>query len=263
MPECRSRRGPVMTTSMRGEPAQHGGDGRRVLVPLAGIAHQREVGRHLLAVLGSRKPGSDGEPHSSSPSISTLTPRADSSPATRLPGPRGLEEGHELALVVLRAARHDHLAVELVGGDARLERRRFPQLERIGRLHVVVAVEQHMRRCRRRPLPGRGRRPWGDPWSAPRGRRSRCRCSSSRAPVGRRAAAAPCRPGRSRRLGCAAARTGARAPASLRRVEGCQHLVQLVASWTVRLAGYGCGRGECGRIGLASKVHRDGTRARA
>ena len=69
-----------------------------------------------------------------------------------LPGARGLEEGHELAFVVLRAARDDHLAVALVGGDARLERRRLPQLQRIGRLHVVVAVEQHVRRALWRAL---------------------------------------------------------------------------------------------------------------
>ena len=31
------------------------------------------------------------------------------------------------------------------GGDARLERRRLPKIERIDRLHVIVAVEQHLR----------------------------------------------------------------------------------------------------------------------
>ncbi len=42
-----------------------------------------------------------------------------------LPGARRLEEGHQLAFVVLGAARDDDLAVALLGGDARLERRRL------------------------------------------------------------------------------------------------------------------------------------------
>ena len=41
-----------MTSSVRGEAPQLRRDGRRVLVPLAGVAHERQVGRHLLAVLG-------------------------------------------------------------------------------------------------------------------------------------------------------------------------------------------------------------------
>ena len=157
----------------------------------------------------ARKPGSDGEPHSSSPSISTVM-RTGQAPASVLPGPRRLEEGHELALVVLRAARDDHLAVELVGGDARLERRRFPQLQRIGRLHVVVAVEQHVRGAAQ-ARPCRGRRPWDAPWSAPPWRRSRCPGAGARTtapPCG----SAACMPGPWRRWGCGSARTAAPAP---------------------------------------------------
>ena len=48
-----------------------------------------------------------------------------------------------LAFVVGRAAGIDH-----AGFDARLERRRFPQIERIGGLHVVMAVDEHRRPAR-------------------------------------------------------------------------------------------------------------------
>ena len=56
----------------------------------------------------------------------------------------GLEVHEDLALVVGRAAR-----VDLAVADGRLERRRLPQVERIDRLHVVVAVEQDRRRALR------------------------------------------------------------------------------------------------------------------
>ena len=56
-----------------------------------------------------------------------------------------LDEGHHLAFVVAGAARHDDLAAVRQRRDARRERRRLPQVERIDRLHVVVAVEQNAR----------------------------------------------------------------------------------------------------------------------
>ena len=49
----------------------------------------------------------------------------------------GLDLNVDLPLVVAGAARED-----IVAAHFRLERRRFPFVERIGRLHVVVAVEQ-------------------------------------------------------------------------------------------------------------------------
>ena len=55
-----------------------------------------------------------------------------------------LEVHEHLALVVGRAAR-----VDLAVADGRLERRRLPEVERIDRLHVVVAVEEDRRRARR------------------------------------------------------------------------------------------------------------------
>ena len=57
----------------------------------------------------------------------------------------GLEVHEDLALVVGGAAR-----VDLAVADRGLERRRLPQVERIDRLDVVVAVEQDRRRALRR-----------------------------------------------------------------------------------------------------------------
>ena len=53
-----------------------------------------------------------------------------------------LEVHEDLALVVGRSA-----GVDLAVADRRLEGRRLPQVERIDRLHVVVAVEQNRRRA--------------------------------------------------------------------------------------------------------------------
>ena len=55
-----------------------------------------------------------------------------------------LDEGHRLTLIVAGAARDDDLAAVRQGIDARLERRRFPEVERIDRLHVIMPVKQHV-----------------------------------------------------------------------------------------------------------------------
>ena len=112
----------------------------------------------------------------------------------RLPGAAGLDEDHDLALVVRGAARPDGLGAVGAGLDEGRERVVVPQLERIDRLDVVVAVEQR----RRPPWPsGRAPRPWGDRASGGRWRRSRW--SPDRPPASR---PRPCtrrrRPGRSR-----------------------------------------------------------------
>ena len=49
----------------------------------------------------------------------------------------GFEVGEVLAFVIAGAAGEERAAF-----DARLERRRFPKLERFGRLNVVMAVNQ-------------------------------------------------------------------------------------------------------------------------
>ena len=55
-----------------------------------------------------------------------------------------LEVHEHLSLVVRGAAR-----VDFAVADGRLERRRFPQIEGVDRLHVVVAVKKDGRRARR------------------------------------------------------------------------------------------------------------------
>ena len=52
----------------------------------------------------------------------------------------GVEMGEMLALVIDGATGKERAAL-----DARLERRRFPKVERLGRLHVVVAVHHKVR----------------------------------------------------------------------------------------------------------------------
>jgi len=59
-----------------------------------------------------------------------------------------LEEGHHLTLVVGCAARHDDLSVLRVVHELRFEGRSGPGLQRVGRLHVVMAIEEHVRALR-------------------------------------------------------------------------------------------------------------------
>ena len=125
----------------------------------------------------------------------------------RLPGAAGLDEGHQLALVVGGAAADQHLRAVRAGDDLRVERIVLPELERVDRLHVVVAVEQHRRAVARRAggrPPSDGRR-----CRAPR-RRSRSRAGRRRA-TRRRRGSRRHRPGRSRSTSAAASRTAARA----------------------------------------------------
>ena len=56
----------------------------------------------------------------------------------------GFHEGHQLAFVVGGAARDDALPVRRVH-NTRNEGIAVPKLDRIGRLHVIVAVEEDMR----------------------------------------------------------------------------------------------------------------------
>ncbi len=125
--------------------AQRGGDRRRIRVPHAGVAHQREVGLELVLVFLEKRNeilrpdflfalDDDGD-------VDRQRSRDG------FPGPAGLDEGHQLTLVVFGAARDDDLSSVGMVGDDGLERRPMPEIERIDRLHVVMAVEQHMRPC--------------------------------------------------------------------------------------------------------------------
>ena len=122
------------------EAAQHGGDGGRVLVPLARVADEHEIAFQLFAV-GFEK----GRKRGRAAFLFALDQHRDvdrQSARDGLPGAERLEEGHELAFVVFRTPRDDHLAVAGIVREARLEGRRRPKLERVGGLHVIMAVEE-------------------------------------------------------------------------------------------------------------------------
>ena len=62
------------------------------------------------------------------------------------PGAAGFDKGHQLAFVIGGSAAADDLALGRVF-QCRVERVAVPQVERIDRLDVVVAVKQKMRRA--------------------------------------------------------------------------------------------------------------------
>ena len=88
--------------------AQAGRDRRRLAVPHAGVADQAKSA-FSSAALASRNGFSDGEPDSSSPS-NRIETRQGKRAVHRLVGAAGLDEEHQLALVVGRAAAGDDLA---------------------------------------------------------------------------------------------------------------------------------------------------------
>ena len=160
------------------EAAQHGGDRRRLRVPHLGVADERQIGLQRLGVGGE-----EGGQRGRAGLLLALEQDGDvaGQAAIGAEGAAGLEEGHQLAFVVAGAAGDDALAARSVG-EPRLERRRRPKLERVGRLDVVMAVEQHVRRVaglglRRRRRPSAGRRCRGAP---PRSRDRRARAPASR-----------------------------------------------------------------------------------
>ena len=125
--------------------AQRGGDRRRLRVPHAGIAHQRQVAAQLGGVVAH-----EAEQVLGAALLLALDHHGDiqrQRAGDRLEGAAGLDEGHGLAFVVAGAAGDDDFAATIERLDARLERRRLPQIERIDRLHVVMAIEQHARRA--------------------------------------------------------------------------------------------------------------------
>ena len=124
--------------------AQRGRHHRGLGIPHAGVADQREVELELVGVVLD-----ETEQVVRAALLLALDHHGDRQRQRSGDGFEGatrLDEGHHLAFVVAGAARHDRLAAVRQRRDARRERRRLPQVERIDRLHVVVAVEQHARR---------------------------------------------------------------------------------------------------------------------
>ena len=107
----------------------------------------------------ARKAGSEGEPVSSSPSNSTLTLQG------RPPVSRKARQASRKVINWPLSSQAPRATIRWPVrpvDEPRLEGRRRPQFERIGRLHVVMAVEQHMRRVARLRL-GASRRPSAGP----------------------------------------------------------------------------------------------------
>ncbi len=125
------------------QPAQRRRDRRRLRIPHAGVADQRQIALKLGGVVAH-----EAEQIFRAALLLALHQHGDVErklAGDGLEGAAGLDEGHGLALVVAGAAGDDDLAAAVERLDARLERRRLPQLERIDRLYVVVAVEQYAR----------------------------------------------------------------------------------------------------------------------
>ena len=111
-------------------------------VPHFGVADQRQIRLQRLGVGGEE--GGQGDRAGLLLALEQHRHVARQA-AMGAEGAAGLEEGHQLAFVVAGAARDDPLTARPVG-EARFERRGGPQGQRIGRLDVVMAVEQHARR---------------------------------------------------------------------------------------------------------------------
>ena len=123
--------------------SKHRGDGGVIHVPHARVAHDRHIGLQQIAVRLHERLQTRAATF-----LLALQHQRDGAgrPAgAGVPRAQRLDEGHHLSLVVHRAARNDARAVRAVHHH-RLERRTLPQFKRIGRLHVVVAVEEHARR---------------------------------------------------------------------------------------------------------------------
>ena len=123
--------------------AQRRRDRRRVRVPHAGVAHQREVGLEVLLVR-SRNGTKFFEPTSSSPSMTMVT-STGSEPVTDFQARQAstkvinwpLSSSAPRATMILRPSAWS-VTTGSNGG-------RCHKFERIDRLNIVVAIEQHMR----------------------------------------------------------------------------------------------------------------------
>ena len=156
--------------------------------------------------LASRNGGRLAPPDSSSPSSRTVT-GSGSRPVTAFQARQASTKVISWPLSSEAPRATDHLRAVGPGLEARLERVAVPELERVDRLHVVVAVEQHRgaRRARGRGRPRSGARPCRAPPPRSRSRRDRPRAIRRRPGSRRR------RRGRSRSTASAASRTAARA----------------------------------------------------
>ncbi len=135
-------RGTVQPDIDSRQPAQRGGDGRGVEIPHIGVGHQHEIRLQSLALIGQQL----GEGRAA---ILLLAFQQHGEAHGQLAihrqmGAAGFQEADDLTLIVHRPAADDALAARAVH-QLRVERVGVPELQRVGGLHVVMAVEQHMR----------------------------------------------------------------------------------------------------------------------
>ena len=125
-----------------GHAAQHRADRGRIDVPHASVADQREVTGEFVFV-GNQEVFQVWAAYFLLAFDQHGDARGDFAGGF-LPGAHCLDEHHRLTLVVHRPARDETLAERAID-ELWLERRALPEFQRIDRLHVVVAVEQHVR----------------------------------------------------------------------------------------------------------------------
>ncbi len=140
-PECRSRSGPWKSTVASDQAAHAGDRARHVGRDHAGVGDHDDVAVEALTVLDQQV----GEVRRARLLLALdqelqIDGRRGAAGRVQV-GPQPEQVEQQLTLVVGRAPRPQHVAV-----DRRLERRVLPQLDRVDRLHVVVAVHQDGRR---------------------------------------------------------------------------------------------------------------------
>jgi len=125
------------------KPTQRGGNGRGLLVPHGGIAHQGQIKFELGGVVTH-----EFEQMLRAALLLTLDHGGNRQwqlAGNGLKRPAGLNEGHRLSFVVAGTARDDDFAPVSQRFDARFERRRVPEAEGINRLNVVMAIKKDAR----------------------------------------------------------------------------------------------------------------------
>ena len=126
-------------------PAQTGRQRRCIDVPHVGVADQREISiQHRL--VGKQEGREVGAADFLLP-LQHHRHRHRNSAAVRLPGAQRLQEHHHLSLVVDRPAGDDPGTMRSIH-ELRVEGGAVPKFQRVGGLHVVVAIEQDARRLR-------------------------------------------------------------------------------------------------------------------
>jgi len=120
--------------------AQHGLNGGRFRVPHIGVADQADIGAQLVGMRlkEARQTGA-------ARLLLTLEQnrcRDGKLAGNGLPCPAGLDESHDLSLVIGGAPRANCARSVRALFDERLEGIVIPELDGIDRLHIVVPVEQ-------------------------------------------------------------------------------------------------------------------------